>query len=177
MRIIGGKHRSRVLKTFDGEAVRPTSDRAREALFNVLQDKILSCSFYDGFAGSGAIGLEALSRGAKEVVLTDISNESIKLIKSNASLLGETPLVLNSDCITFLKETNEKFDIIFLDPPYKSDAGETALKVIADRNILNGGGIAVLEKDREGVEVVGLEKQKTKKYGKAFFTFYGDSNV
>ena len=172
MRIIGGKHRGRVLKTFDGEAVRPTSDRAREALFNVLQNEIFDCAFYDGFAGSGAVGLEALSRGAKKVVLTDISNESVKLAKANAALLKEAPTILNTDCVSFLKTTEQKFDIIFLDPPYKKDDGELALKIIAEREILSENGVAVLEKDREGAEITGLTKQKIKKYGKAIFTFY-----
>lgn len=177
MRIIGGKHRGRVLKTFEGEAVRPTSDRAREALFNVLQNEIFDSVFYDGFAGSGAVGLEALSRGAKKVVLTDVSSESVKLIKSNAALLKETPTILNVDCVSFLSSTDEKFDIIFLDPPYKKDGGELALKIIAERDILSKDGVAVLEKDREGVEICGLDKQKIKKYGKALFTFYKKKNV
>ena len=177
MRIIGGKHRGRVLKTFEGEAVRPTSDRAREALFNVLQNEIFDSVFYDGFAGSGAVGLEALSRGAKKVVLTDVSSESVKLIKSNAALLKETPTILNVDCVSFLSSTDEKFDIIFLDPPYKNDDGELALKIIAERDILSKEGVAVLEKDREGVEICGLDKQKIKKYGKALFTFYKKKNV
>ena len=176
MRIIGGKHRGRVLKTFEGEAVRPTSDRAREALFNVLQNEIFDSVFYDGFAGSGAVGLEALSRGAKKVVLTDVSSESVKLIKSNAALLKETPTILNVDCVSFLSSTDEKFDIIFLDPPYKKDDGELALKIIAERDILSKEGVAVFEKDREGVEICGLDKQKIKKYGKAFFTFYKKKN-
>lgn len=177
MRIIGGKHRGRVLKTFEGEAVRPTSDRAREALFNVLQNEIFDSVFYDGFAGSGAVGLEALSRGAKKVVLTDVSSESVKLIKSNAALLKETPTILNVDCVSFLSSTDEKFDIIFLDPPYKKDDGELALKIIAERDILSKEGVAVLEKDREGVEISGLDKQKIKKYGKAHITFYKKKNV
>ena len=177
MRIIGGKHRGRVLKTFEGEAVRPTSDRAREALFNVLQNEIFDSVFYDGFAGSGAVGLEALSRGAKKVVLTDVSSESVKLIKSNAALLKETPTILNVDCVSFLSSTDEKFDIIFLDPPYKKDDGELALKIIAERDILSKDGVAVLEKDREGVEISGLDKQKIKKYGKAHITFYKKKNV
>ena len=177
MRIIGGKHRGRVLKTFEGEAVRPTSDRAREALFNVLQNEIFDSVFYDGFAGSGAVGLEALSRGAKKVVLTDVSSESVKLIKSNAALLKETPAILNVDCVSFLSSTDEKFDIIFLDPPYKKDDGELALKIIAERDILSKEGVAVLEKDREGGEISGLDKQKIKKYGKAHITFYKKKNV
>lgn len=177
MRIIGGKHRGRVLKTFEGEAVRPTSDRAREALFNVLQNEIFDSVFYDGFAGSGAVGLEALSRGAKKVVLSDVSSESVKLIKSNAALLKETPTILNVDCVSFLSSTDEKFDIIFLDPPYKKDDGELALKIIAERDILSKEGVAVLEKDREGEKICGLDKQKIKKYGKALFTFYKKKNV
>ena len=101
----------------------------------------------------------------------------MKLIKSNAALLKETPTILNVDCVSFLSSTDEKFDIIFLDPPYKKDDGELALKIIAERDILSKEGVAVLEKDREGVEISGLDKQKIKKYGKAHITFYKKKNV
>ena len=172
MRIIGGKYRGRVLKTFDGKDVRPTSDRAREALFNILQFRIAGRSFYDGFAGSGAVGFEAYSRGAKSVVMTDASEKSVTLCKANAKILGAETEIKLAFCESYLETTNKKFDIIFLDPPYALDAGEEALKIIAKKNILEEGGVAVLEKDCEGKEVNGLEITSVRKYGKAVFTFY-----
>ena len=83
MRIVGGKHRSRVLKEFKGDAVRPTADKVRESLFNILQTQTEGATFLDLFGGTGAVGIEALSRGAKKVVFTDSSSDSIKLIKEN----------------------------------------------------------------------------------------------
>lgn len=171
MRIIGGKFKGRILKSFDGDAVRPTSDRAREALFNVLQFSIIGTSFLDGFAGSGAVGLEAISRGAGKVVFTDSSKESCGIVKSNAAALGVNVNLHLVDCVEYLSKTDERFDVVFLDPPYASDAGERALKIIAERRTIDGG-IVVIEKDREAGETAGLEKYAVKKYGKAVFTFF-----
>lgn len=172
MRIIGGKYRGRVLKTFDGKDVRPTSDRAREALFNILQFRIVGCSFYDGFGGSGAIGLEAYSRGAKSVVITDSSKESVLLCKANAKLLGAEVEIKPVSCENYLETTNKKFDVIFLDPPYALDSGKACLKAIAQRDVLADGGVVVLEKDGEGEPISGLSITSVRKYGKAIFTFY-----
>ena len=173
MRIIGGKHKGRKLKTFDGTDIRPTSDRAREALFNIFQYKIAGAAFYDGFCGSGGVGIEALSRGAV-VTMTDISDKSIKLATENLNMINERATVIKSDCPTYLKRTDKKFDFIFLDPPYLSDAGETALKMIDERKILNADGYAVLEKDVEVKnEYENLVFLSSRKYGKAYFNIYG----
>ena len=172
MRIIAGKHKGRKLNAFDGVDIRPTSDRAREALFNTLQNDIFGAAFYDGFAGSGAVGIEALSRGAV-VTMTDVSPKSIKLIKDNLALIGEKADVLQEDCIGFLKRTDKKFDVIFLDPPYALDVLENALRVIGERKILTENGLVIVEKDEwVAVEVDGLKFLKEKKYGKAKFTYY-----
>ena len=160
------------MKTFDGKDIRPTSDRAREALFNTLQNVTCGARFYDGFAGSGAVGIEALSRGAL-VTMTDVSPKSVKLINENLALVGEKAEVFQMDCVEFLRTTDKKFDIIFLDPPYALDILETALSLVAKRAVLNQNGLVIVEKD-EGVAVCvdGLEFVKERKYGKARFSYY-----
>lgn len=172
MRIISGKHGGRVLKTFEGTDIRPTSDRAKQALFNIFQLKIMGSSFYDGFCGSGSVGIEALSRGAN-VVFTDNSPESIKLTKANLKMINESAEVYLEDCVSYLSRTTKKFDIIFLDPPYRLDDGVKALKIIDKRNLLLDGGYAILEKDeivKEDFE--NLIFDSSRKYGKAYFNIY-----
>ena len=178
MRIIGGQYRSRVLSEFAGEDVRPTSDRAKESLFNILALKIRQARVLDLFAGSGALGLESLSRGAKEVVFNDLSKDSLAILKKNLKTLkieinGETAKICNYDYTVCLDMQREKFDLIFIDPPYRFDYGITALKKIAEKDLLAEEGIAVYERDRpfEG-EVEGLEKYDERRYGKAYLTFF-----
>lgn len=173
MRIIAGKHKGRKLSEFQGEAVRPTSDRAREGMFSVIQFELSGKRFLDGFSGSGAVGIEALSRGAKEVVFTDSAKESCELTRKNLSLVGENAKVLNMDCVRFLSTTDEKFDIVFLDPPYKSDAGIKCAEIIAKRNILNDDGLVIIERGCAVNQLIdGLFIEKQKKYGIAEFAFY-----
>ncbi|MBQ5929481.1 MAG: 16S rRNA (guanine(966)-N(2))-methyltransferase RsmD [Clostridia bacterium] len=178
MRIIGGKYRSRVLAEFPGEDVRPTSDRAKESLFNILALKMQGARVLDLFAGSGSLGLESLSRGAKEVVFNDFSKDSLAIVKKNLTALkipvnGEEAKVTQSDYLSCISVMRGKFDIIFLDPPYRFDYGQKALEMIAQRGLLSENGIAVYERDRafEG-EIDGLEKYDERKYGKTFITFF-----
>ena len=178
MRIIGGKYRSRVLAEFAGDDVRPTSDRAREALFNILSLKIYGARVLDLFAGSGALGIESLSRGAKETVFNDFSKDSLAILKKNLSALkipvnGEEAKVWNFDYLVCLEQARGAFDLIFIDPPYRFDYGEKALKKIAERGLLTENGVAVYERDRpfEG-EIEGLEKYDERKYGKAYLSFF-----
>ena len=182
MRIIGGKYRSRVLAEFQGENVRPTSDRAREALFNILSLKIYGARVLDLFAGSGALGLESLSRGAKEVLFNDLSRDSIAILKKNLTTLkipvnGEEAKVCNMDYLTCLGQARGEFDLIFIDPPYRFDYGEKALESIAQKGLLSENGIAMYERDRpfEG-NIQGLEKYDERKYGKAYLTFFRKQN-
>lgn len=178
MRIIGGKYRSRVLAEFSGEDVRPTSDRAKESLFNILALKMQGARVLDLFAGSGSLGLESLSRGAKEVVFNDFSKDSLAIVKKNLTALkipvnGEETKVTQSDYLSCISVMRGKFDIIFLDPPYRFGYGQKALEMIAQRGLLSENGIAVYERDRafEG-EIDGLEKYDERKYGKTFITFF-----
>ena len=177
MRIIGGEFKSRILADFAGDDVRPTSDRAREALFNILARKVPLARVLDLFSGSGALGIESLSRGAKEVVFNDAAKDSVALLKKNLTALklisSERVQISNRDYSVCLDYVTGKFDIIFLDPPYRFDYGKTALEKIARKGLLSDDGVIVYERDRafEG-EIAGLEKYDERKYGKAIFTFF-----
>ena len=177
MRIIGGEYKGRKLAEFAGESVRPTSDRAREALFNIFAYAIRGARVLDLFCGSGALGLESLSRGAKEVVFNDLSKDSLGILKKNLSALkitqGERATVCNYDFATCLDIVKGKFDFIFLDPPYKEEFGKTALEKIAKNGLLEENGVAVLESAAPfGEEIAGLEKFDERRYGKAHFSFF-----
>lgn len=177
MRIIGGEYKSRILSEFAGEDVRPTSDRAREALFNILAFKVRGARVLDLFAGSGALGLEALSRGAKEVTFNDFSKDSLAILKKNLGTLkiavGERAFVQNYDYAVCLEGVRGRFDLIFIDPPYRFDYGEKALLKIAEKGLLTKDGVAIYERDRAFTgEISGLEICDERKYGKAYFTFF-----
>ncbi len=180
MRIVGGKYRSRVLAEFSGMDVRPTSDRAKEALFNILAFQTPNARVLDLFAGSGSLGLEALSRGASGVVFNDVAKESVSIIKKNLhslkiSINGDV-CVYQYDYATCLDVVRGEFDLIFIDPPYRLDIGKNVLEKIAKNKLLSERGIAVYERDCpfEG-EVDGLEKYDERKYGKAYLTFFRKS--
>ena len=176
MRIIAGKFRGRVLAEFKGNDVRPTSDRAKEALFNILSFRIMGARVLDLFAGSGSLGLESLSRGAKEVVFNDYSKDSIAILRKNLTALkitAEEVKVKNLDYAACLGQAIGKFDLIFIDPPYKEEYGENALQLIAEKGLLTEEGIAVFERDVpfDG-EINGLTVFDVRKYGKAYLTFF-----
>lgn len=172
MRIIGGIYRSRKLAEFKGESIRPTSDSARESLFNILRERISGASFLDLYGGTGAVGLEALSRGAKKVVFNDFSRESVKIIKSNiAALKAESNTeVYSYDAAVFLSRTAEKFDVIFLDPPYAQNVQDILDGV---HSLMNDGAIAVYECEKPFCgEAAGLTVCSRRKYGRAHLTFF-----
>lgn len=174
MRIISGKYRSLVLAEFKGEDIRPTADRVKESLFNIIAQSVPSARALDLFCGSGGLGLECISRGADFVHFNDISADSLKVLKKNLSRIKEQNYKITnqnfSDCLATL---SGKFDLIFLDPPYRLEAGWEALKIVAARNLLSEDGIAVLERDRafEG-EIDGLKLYDERKYGKTYLSFF-----
>lgn len=171
MRIISGKHRGRVLKSFSGDDIRPTSDRAKEALFNILSLKVVNSNFLDMFSGTGSIGIEAISRGASSVTFVDSSLESIKILKSNLSLIKENANVNNISADVFLKKTADKYDVIFFDPPYNYRDANALLKIIYERNLLNDGGIIIYEhkSDYDSFSTEFFEIYDKRKYGIAVF--------
>lgn len=173
MRIVSGIYGSRVLKEFKGSDIRPTSDIVRGSLFNILSPVIVGNSFLDLFCGTGAVGIEALSRGADRVRFVDASKESVKLASENLAGLKIEERPVHAEGISFLLKTSEKFGIIFLDPPYKSDLGIKALETIATGNVLENGGIVVYENEKPFVgQITGLEKYDERKYGRAYITFF-----
>ena len=121
MRIIAGKYRGRTLATFRGEAVRPTSDRVKESLVQILAPRIGGARVLDLFCGSGALGIECLSRGAEDVLFNDISKESLSLLEKNLARVGEKRKVLSRDFRACLLTADGQFDLIFSDPPYGQD--------------------------------------------------------
>ena len=153
MRIIAGKNKGTKLNTLDGNDItRPTLDRIKESLFSILYPNLENSKILDLFGGSGALALEALSRDAKYAVICDKSYKAIKVIKENVSKTKQenNVKILNKDfeiSIRMLAEANEKFDIIFLDPPYKTNYIQKSVDLIIEKNILEENGIIVAETD------------------------------
>lgn len=165
-----------MLAKFEGENVRPTADRVKESLFNILALKIYGANVLDLFSGSGALGLECLSRGAKKVSFNDLSKDSLAILKKNLKALKvdeQEYRLYNYHFATCLDTLKEQFDLIFIDPPYAQEFGELALEKIAKNKLLSENGIAVYERDRafDG-EIAGLEKYDERKYGKTYLTFF-----
>lgn len=176
MRIITGTARGIKLNTLEGEATRPTAERIKEAVFSKLQFDIEGRRILDLFSGSGQLALEALSRGASEAVLIDNSAEAIKIIRENATKtkLLDICRIYRSDALDFIKRNKgERFDIIFLDPPYSSQLYLPILNALIDFDMLKPTTILVCESDREIFDKTLLEKYeiiKTNKYGKTLIT-------
>ena len=164
MRIISGKYKGKKLKGFDIEGTRPTMDRVKESLFGMIQTYIPGSIILDLFAGSGALGLEAISNGAKECYLIDNNPNAIKIIKENSQTFDENLKIINIDYKKFLKTTDEKFDVIFLDPPYKENQMDKSLRIIEERSLLNEGGIVICEYEI-GEPKTNLKLIKEKSYG------------
>ncbi|MBQ8636793.1 MAG: 16S rRNA (guanine(966)-N(2))-methyltransferase RsmD [Clostridia bacterium] len=176
MRIISGNRRGHKLVGFEGENIRPTTDRVKESVFNLIQGFIADSSVLDLFAGSGALGFEAMSRGASEVIFVDAAKASVEVVSKNASSLnfGDNVRILNMTYQEFFKTSKDSFDIIFLDPPYNKGFIEPVLVDIVENNRLNDGGIIVLESDDTDMhsEFDGLSVLKQKKYGRSYITVY-----
>lgn len=144
MRVITGSARGRKLKTPTGFDVRPTTDSVKEAVFNIIRDDIEGKRVLDLFAGTGQIGIEALSRGASSAVFVDSSADSLKIVKENLKLCGFEALTVRSDALSYLRHCG-KFDIIFIDPPYDSGLYAPVLTSINQIDILSENGIIIVE--------------------------------
>ena len=159
MRIISGIARGTKLYTLDGNNTRPTLDRIKEPLFSIIQSNIKDAIVLDLFSGSGALGLEALSRGAKKAILCDKSYEAMDVIKRNIDKthFEEKTEVFYGDYKKCLDKLNEKIDLIFIDPPYKLNIAVKAVDIILKKDLLAKDGIIVLETDDEQREIGQLE--------------------
>ena len=147
MRVITGSARGCRLKELEGMETRPTTDRVKEGLFNIIQFDIEGRKILDLFAGTGQLGIECLSRGAASAVFVDRRPDAVKLIKENLKVtsLTDKGRVVSGDSVEFLKSIREKFDIIFLDPPYEAGVLEPVIAHIAKFDILSPHGIIVAE--------------------------------
>lgn len=177
MRVITGKARGVALKTPEGMLTRPTTDRVKEALFSIIQFDLPSAVVLDLFGGTGQLGIEALSRGAKRAVFVDQRQEACDLIKENLrrTRLSQDARVVRSDYLQYLQRCADKFDIILLDPPYAEVFLENALKCIAEIDILRSGGIIVTERPlgkELNYELPGFTRSRDYKYGKTLITLY-----
>lgn len=180
MRIIAGKLRGKVLKSPKDEKVRPTLDRVKEAIFSMITPNIRNAQVLDLFAGSGALGLETLSRGAEFVTFVDMDKESIKLVKDNINLCNaqENSRVLYMGAKeAFGQASNKgwKFDIIFMDPPYEGEIAKKVLQECDFNIIMNERSIIIVETDVKELtedEIGGLVKIKEKVYGQTRISIY-----
>ncbi|MDU2197518.1 MAG: 16S rRNA (guanine(966)-N(2))-methyltransferase RsmD [Peptostreptococcaceae bacterium] len=180
MRVISGKARGLKLDTPKNQDVRPTTDRVKESLFNMINSYIMDSNILDLFAGTGSLGIECLSRGAKNCVFVDKSKDSINIVRSNVkkARVENESTILNvdfKDAVKRLSTQNQKFDVIFMDPPYYENMFIECLKSIDKFNLLDEDGIIVVEHDTKDLfeDSIGrLNKSREKKYGNTTLTFY-----
>ena len=179
MRIISGKARGTKLYTLEGTETRPTLDRVKESLFNIINNRIYASTVLDLFSGSGAIGLEFASRGAKKVILCDISKNATNIIQKNIEKthLENIIKLYNIDFKKMLEKIkNNKIDIIYLDPPYKTDYIKEAISLIKNNKILNDDGVIIAETDepekiKKQLEEINIKNINQRKYGRANLFF------
>ena len=177
MRIIAGTLRGRRLNPPQNLPVRPTTDMARESLFNILNNYIdyEDCSVMDLFAGTGAVSLEFISRGVREVTSIDINSSCTDFIKQSAAALNVRNLhVVRADVFDLLKRANRKFDIVFADPPYSLENLQELPELVFDRGVLTNDGIFILEHPREYNFEEHPHFWQHRAYGKVNFTFFAN---
>ena len=181
MRVISGKARGTKLNSIESLSTRPTLDRVKESLFNIIQNRIENSTVLDLFAGSGAIGIEFISRGCNKVYFCEKLNEAAKMVKKNLEktrFLEESEVIVKDykEALKDLKKRNIKFDTVFIDPPYKDDIAVKATELIISLNLLNHDGIIIIETDEKDRELKNLEKLKVevydlRKYGRVSLIF------
>ncbi len=161
MRIISGKYKGRVLKGFDIDGTRPTMDRIKESLFGIIQNNIKYSNCLDLFAGSGSLGIEALSNGANMCYFVDNNKEVIKILKENTKNIDNLEIIKDDylSALKTLSNKNIKFDVIFLDPPYKLNLINPSIKKIIEYDLLSDNGIIICEYEEEQIKC-SLEKIK-----------------
>lgn len=153
MRVISGLSRGRKLRELPGMDTRPTTDKVKESLFNIIQFEIEGRRALDLFGGTGQLGIEALSRGASHCTFVDARRDAVSVIRDNLRLCGlnERARVVQGDALAFLSACREKFDLIFLDPPYQTQLLEQSLEIVVRFDILSEHGIMVCESASEKV--------------------------
>lgn len=177
MRVITGSARGRRLRELEGQDTRPTTDRVKEGLFSAIQFEIEGRRVLDLFAGTGQLGVEALSRGAASATFVDSSPKAFAVVRDNLQITGlsDRAAVTQSDALDFLSRTRERFDLIFLDPPYQSGLLGEAIKRIAAFDILKPRGIIAAEYPRASTLPApppSIRAGRTYRYGKIAVTLF-----
>lgn len=168
MRVVAGKYRSKKLNEFSLGSTRPTLDRVKEAIFSSIQFDLLGAVVLDLFAGTGALGIEAISRGAKLTYFVDKEKKAIDIIKSNLKGITEDYKVCFSDYLKFLNDNMQiKFNVVLLDAPFNTDFAEKAIDILINNNMIADNGVIVFEKDysKEYSKTFENYKRIDKKYG------------
>lgn len=175
MRVISGSARGRRLEALEGNDVRPTTDKVKESIFNIIQFGIEGRRFLDLFAGSGQMGIEAISRGAKQAVFIEQSRKALSVLKKNIASVRfeEKSKVINTDAKAFLSTNREKFDIAFLDPPYNKGILQDVLPLVAEN--MNKGGLIICEsplKEELSEKIGEFSLDRSYHYGKIKISVY-----
>lgn len=181
MRVISGSARGTKINSIEELSTRPTLDRVKEAVFNIIQDKIEDSIILDLFSGSGAIGIEFLSRGCKKAYMCDLSHNAVNIINQNLekTRLKENAVVINkhyNKCLQDLQKQNLQFDVVYIDPPYKDNIAIDAVKNIVSLNLLKEKGLIIIETDEKDRDIEGLNNLEiqiidSRKYGRANLIF------
>ena len=181
MRIISGTARGTKLFTLEGQTTRPTLDRVKEPLFNIINFDLEDAVVLDLFAGSGALGLEAISRGAKKVFLCEKNRNAANIVEKNIekTKFQDQAMLIRNDfekAISFIEQLNEKIDVVFIDPPYKTDLIKKSLEKILDSDILNDDFIIIAETDEperilKDINILNINVFDTRKYGRVSLIF------
>lgn len=177
MRVITGEYKGRKLEAPEDYNVRPTTDKVKEAIFDIIMNDVYGSVCMDLFAGSGSLGIEALSRGADKCYFCDSDRNSIRLIKKNIAIVGakEKSVVIAGDYKKALRRADEKIDVFFIDPPYESGLYETCISQIDILDLLSDDGIIITEHDTRFAmpdSVGNIVKVKERKYGRTMLTLY-----
>ena len=179
MRVISGDLKGRVIKGFTLENTRPTMDRVKESVFSSIQLKVPNSICLDLFAGSGSLGIEAISNGAEKCYFVDSNKDAIKVLNENINNFNihQKSIIIKNDyleALNYFRNNKIKFDIIFLDPPYMMHILNDVLKFISDNDLLNDDGVIICEVDNNYLkkEVGNLIQYKDKKYGTTFVYYY-----
>lgn len=174
MRVISGKARGTSLYSLEGSHTRPTTDRVKESMFSIINFNIPDAVVLDLFSGSGALGIEAISRGAKKCYFVENSKQAADIVRKNIEKTNctENAILKITDFKAFLNSADENFDVILLDPPYNKKMCDEAMKIIYERNLLKDNGVIMCETEYGEVITTDFTKKKDYKYGKTMLSVF-----